>query len=404
MIDGQRHLELDTVTLLENSEFGHIDRQVCNLIDDVELFVKNEFEIELPKKVDMFGYSGEGDFIVRFALLHPQYLHAVCAGGTSWSPSVALETLNGEALKYPLGLSGIELYSEDFNLEEWKSIHFFIDIGIHDDRGSYNRKQLKSMEWSKNLSFQQVYDVFCNAFVNLTDNAEMVLYYSLGHEYNSNDYVSFLKLNDGEEFVSIETSTSARVITSSGTVEYKSKESGNLHLVLDDVVLGDGTGFGRGKNEFTLQVIYGSDPIKDYSFELSDSSYGTVEKDAEGVLHLHTAHPNSTGTTLTVTAEGSVITCRWNDPNWLHLVLDGKTIKNGNCFGRGNKEFTLQVYCGPDPIKDYSFELSDPSYGTVEKEADGVLHLHTTNPNPTGTDLTVTAEGSVMTCKWYDPD
>lgn len=220
MNDGNRHLELDTVTLLEGGKYGHIDSQVCSLIDDAVLFVNNRLGIDLPKEVDMYGYSGEGNFIVRFALLHPQYIHAVCAGGISWSPSVALETLKGEALNYPLGLGEIEKYSNDFNLEQWQKIHFFIDNGLLDDRGSYNKKQLKSMKWSRNLSFPEIYDVFCDAFVSLTDNAQMVLYRTLGHERNSDDQIKFLKMNDGDEFVTIETSTPARVMTSAGTVVY----------------------------------------------------------------------------------------------------------------------------------------------------------------------------------------
>ena len=214
MQDGGRHLELDTTTLLEKGSFGHIDQQVCNLIDDVEAFIREKKRIELPKKIDMYGYSGEGDFIVRFALLHPQYLHAVCAGGISWSPSVALETLNGETLNYPLGLGNIEKYSDDFNLEQWKNIHFFIDMGKLDDRGSYNNRQLKQMQWSKNLSFPEVYEVFCDAFINLTDNAELVLYETLGHTYDKSDYIAFLKENDGDVFVPIKTKTPSKVFTS----------------------------------------------------------------------------------------------------------------------------------------------------------------------------------------------
>lgn len=220
MHHGGRHLELDPERLLEKSIFAHLDEQVCHLIDDAELFIKDRLGIEVPKQVDMFGYSGEGDFIVRFALLHPQYLHAVCAGGISWSPSIALETFKGEALKYPLGLSEIKLYSKDFDLDQWKRIHFFIDMGLLDDRGSYNNRQLQEMKWSRNLSFKEVYDVFCDAFVNLTDNAEMVLYYTLGHRYNPSDYTEFLKQNDGEEFVSVRTTFPARVTTSSGVKEY----------------------------------------------------------------------------------------------------------------------------------------------------------------------------------------
>ncbi len=221
MYDGSRHLELDTKTLLEEGEFGHIDAQVCSLIDDARSFLMEKKNKNLPEKVDMYGYSGEGDFIVRFALLHPQYLHAVCAGGISWSPSVALATLNGEPLNYPLGLGNIEKYSDDFNLEQWKNIHFFVDMGILDDRGSYNKNHLKQMKWSKNLSFPEVYEVFCNAFINLTDNAEMVLYEKMGHKYDEKDYINFLQKNDGEDFVPIKTQTASKIFTSPNVAPVK---------------------------------------------------------------------------------------------------------------------------------------------------------------------------------------
>ncbi len=194
-----RHLELDPWTLFSDDEFSHLDEQVCSLIDDVLAFLEHS-GIKLEDKVSMAGYSGEGNFIVRFALLHPARLWIACAGGVSWAPSIALTALEEETLEYPLGIADIEKYTDDFSIGDWKEIRFLIDMGLLDDRGSYNRQQLETMDWAKEYvqdeNYKPVWDVFCTAFSEISPNAELVTYTNMGHEHNFSRNIDFIRAND----------------------------------------------------------------------------------------------------------------------------------------------------------------------------------------------------------------
>lgn len=210
MRDGFRHLELDATVLSGNDQYKDIDQQVCRIIDDARRFLFSK-ALFVPGKVDMAGYSGEGDFIVRFSLLHPDKLWAACAGGISWSPSLPKESIRGENLKYPLGIYDISKYSSDFDLDAWKQIHFYVDMGLLDDHGSYNHKELSELVWARNMTYPEVWDVFCDSFADLTKNVELVTYLHSGHKEMKDDYIAFLEKNDTQTFVSIQPATEANV-------------------------------------------------------------------------------------------------------------------------------------------------------------------------------------------------
>ena len=197
-----RHLELDPWTLLSDDEFSHLDDQICKIIDDALLILEKDFNTELSRKVNMAGYSGEGNFIVRFALLHPDRLWIACAGGVSWSPSIALAEMKGEPLPYPLGIADIEKYTDDFDRGAWKDIRFLIDMGENDDRGSYNRQHLEKLNWAKEYAetenFFPIWNAFIEEYIHLSPSAEMITYHNAGHEAQFSPVIDFIKANDSE--------------------------------------------------------------------------------------------------------------------------------------------------------------------------------------------------------------
>lgn len=198
-----RHLEMDPETLLSNDKYRHLDDQICSALDALRTYLSSKLGIEMPYKVNMAGYSGEGNFTVRFALLHPDRLHVAYAGGISWAPSLALSELKGEELEYPLGISDIEKYTDDFNLEAWKEIRFMIDMGLLDDRGSYVHEQLETLDWARqdalDENFEPVWNVFKEAFAELSPNAELVTYLEDGHSHNYSRTIDFIRENDSEQ-------------------------------------------------------------------------------------------------------------------------------------------------------------------------------------------------------------
>ena len=202
-----RHLELDPWTLLSDDEYTHLDKQVCSIIDDTLNILETDFDIRLLSKVNMAGYSGEGNFIVRFALLHPEKLWIACAGGVSWAPSIALAQMNNEPLPYPLGIADIEKYTDDFDLNAWKEIRFMIDMGEDDDRGSYNKRHLEKLDWSKEYAntnnFMPIWKEFCKEYIALSPNAEMITYMNWGHTVNFSRFIDFIRQNENESFTPV---------------------------------------------------------------------------------------------------------------------------------------------------------------------------------------------------------
>ena len=150
--DDFRHLALDPEILLLRDMFSHIERQVAALLKDVIEYTNEILQLNVKDRVDMIGYSGKANFVTRFSLFYPELMHSACAGGASWTPALPVTRLYSETLKYPLGTADFKNYSGvSFNIEEWRKINFFIDMGLLDERGSYNHPRLKELNKFKDI-------------------------------------------------------------------------------------------------------------------------------------------------------------------------------------------------------------------------------------------------------------
>ena len=218
-----RHLALDPEILIIRDKFTHIERQVAAILTDTIKYVKENLNLEIKDRVDMIGYSGEADFVTRFSLFYPELMHSACAGGGSWAPALPVSRLYGEKLNYPLGIADFERYSgKPFNLEEWRKINFYIDMGNLDARGSYYHGRINELNKFKNIKltnkhFKEIWEDFCDVYIKSTTRAQMVTYQLEGHRVFYKDYVAFLIANIGEEFVPLNKfSSKASYKTASG--------------------------------------------------------------------------------------------------------------------------------------------------------------------------------------------
>ena len=317
-----RHLELDPETILSNDEYIHMERQVAAIIKDAITYTNEKLNIKVSEQVDMQGYSGEGNFVTRFAIFYPELINCVCAGGTSWTPILPVSTLYGETLKYPLGIADIEKYSgKPFNLDAWKKINFYVDMGLLDDRGCYNKNRLMELDKFKangivfnNDLYKEIWEDFSNIYVQNTDRAQMVSYEWEGHVRPQSDYANFLKANTGDAFIPLsDFSSKAYYKTAAGNGSAGSV-IGIFVLLNNGIKLTDGWGFGRRNNEFTLTVYVDGVQTSDFTFSQSSPEYGTITKNG-ATLTLKATELNKVGSEITITTNNPSYTMKlkWHD-------------------------------------------------------------------------------------------
>jgi hypothetical protein len=80
------------------------------------------------------GYSASGNFVDRFAVLHPERVVSVTAGGLNGMPILPLERADGHELPYHVGIANVEeLTGDPANLDRLDTTNQFLYMGGEDD-------------------------------------------------------------------------------------------------------------------------------------------------------------------------------------------------------------------------------------------------------------------------------
>lgn len=195
---------LDRDTLLNNTgSLARIDLQLINIIDDISTLCLRK-GIAIEPKIMMDGFSASGTFVNRFVALHPEIVKAAVSGGVNSMPILPLNTMNGECLIYPVGISDIEeITGTPFNLDQYVTVPQLIYMGEEDDNdtlpyddafGEEEKRMIlivldKDMKKRWALS-KQIYEMQgCSA-------VEFTTYQGVGHEITDKierDIVQFFK-------------------------------------------------------------------------------------------------------------------------------------------------------------------------------------------------------------------
>ena len=110
-----------------------VDKQYANMIGNAKK-VLSMLGYDVNNKIIMTGFSASSKFALRFALLYPQLVNTVIAGGMSAIPCLPIKKLNGEILNYPLGVNDYqELMQKPFNEEEYRKINQYLFMGDLDE-------------------------------------------------------------------------------------------------------------------------------------------------------------------------------------------------------------------------------------------------------------------------------
>ncbi len=173
------------------------------MFEDAQLRLEKR-NIKTENQFLMTGFSASGTFANRFTLLHPDRVFAVAAGGVCGLLMLPLDSLDGEVLKYPLGLGDVKEWTQkDFQKELFLQTPQFYFIGSLDtndalafedayapgEREQVYRllgKQMQPERW------EQCQKIYLDSQVN----ALMKTYEGVGHKHTEeikNEIVEFFK-------------------------------------------------------------------------------------------------------------------------------------------------------------------------------------------------------------------
>lgn len=107
----------------KGKKFARMDLQVLAMVDDARAKLRQSRTVEVGRKAIFAGFSAAGHFATRMAVLHPDRVLAVWAGGMGGHPIVPVEKLGGKALTYPVGTADLRDVTErEFAEKEFRGI------------------------------------------------------------------------------------------------------------------------------------------------------------------------------------------------------------------------------------------------------------------------------------------
>ena len=127
------HMLTSQAIKTEMESIKRVDKQFANMINNARK-VLTTMGFDVSEKVIMTGFSASSKFAQRFALLYPEMVSCVVAGGMSALPSFPIKELNGEVLNYPLGINDYkQLMGRNFKLNQYMKINQYLFMGDQDN-------------------------------------------------------------------------------------------------------------------------------------------------------------------------------------------------------------------------------------------------------------------------------
>lgn len=191
---------LETDTMLQR-----IDLQLIAMFEDAKSKLK-ERNIIIHDQFLMTGFSASGSFANRFAVLHPDKVAAVAAGGVNGLLMLPVDSLEESALPFPLGTSDYEaITGKPFDIEAFQQTPQYYFMGLLDDNDAipyddgYNQQERalvykllgKEMMPARWHACRNIYD-------SMDVNAVIRTYPATGHEQSEEikqDVVDFFNKN-----------------------------------------------------------------------------------------------------------------------------------------------------------------------------------------------------------------
>jgi len=125
-------LDEDSIEL-EGTDVERVDRQLVGMIEHAQGLL-DDLSYPVADDIMMNGFSAAGNFVNRFAALHPEKVRSLTGGGINGTPILPLERAKGHRLDYPIGIADIEaITGEPFDATEWRDVSQFLYLGGEDN-------------------------------------------------------------------------------------------------------------------------------------------------------------------------------------------------------------------------------------------------------------------------------
>ncbi len=204
-------LDEDTL-LIPAGPLHRIDLQLIRMIQDAQALLRRN-HVKVRDKVFLHGYSASGVFVNRFAVLHPQIVRAVAAGGVNAIPILPLAQWHGTTLPFPVGIADLKTVAGlDFDEPAYRRVSQYIYMGYLDrndttfSREAFSEEHAQLIRDRIGAEMPQRWQVSQSILRELALPAQCVTYNGSGHEIKPemiDDIVKFFRANSNGAFVPI---------------------------------------------------------------------------------------------------------------------------------------------------------------------------------------------------------
>lgn len=200
---------LDTETMrIESGPLERIDRQLLAMVEDARTRL-SERSYPHTSGLSLNGFSAAGNFVNRFAALHPDRVRSVTAGGINGTAILPIEAAKGHTLNYQIGVADLtSITGEPFDLEAFRTVDQFLymgDLDMNDtipygDAWSDAQREIAVDVYGPNMQRDRM--PYCKSVYERVDaSAAFRIYEDTGHSPRSaiTDLVEFHRRSlDGE--------------------------------------------------------------------------------------------------------------------------------------------------------------------------------------------------------------
>ena len=202
----QSQMKLSGLRGKDFEAMARVDKQLEAMIDHAIGYL-NGYEHNVDgKKVFLFGFSASGNFANRWALLYPDRVKGVIAGGTNSQPTIPAKEVDGEKLIFPIGVYDYKgITGKEFSKEAYGKVANFIFQGERDEADTYGMPDTFGPEENRLIKVVLGEKMYPNRwerskslFFAHGGSANFMVYKGMGHNWDDNvvtDMARFVDAN-----------------------------------------------------------------------------------------------------------------------------------------------------------------------------------------------------------------